>query len=163
MVILPHISFLGKNTTFKIFSSVFRNECKSSKSKKQGFSPETNFGKSLKKKINMLIKAGIDPDAVPVLPARPADPTRLDDVIQDMEVDPRSKKQMPSGSPDGKLWDQSGSDDDGDDEELNELNDSRKSKEEWMLKKRGKEPRLPTKREQKRARKLERAKANKMT
>ena len=143
MVILPHISFLGKNTTFKIFSSVFRNECKSSKSKKQGFSPETNFGKSLKKKINMLIKAGIDPDAVPVLPARPADPTRLDDVIQDMEVDPRSKKQMPSGSPDGKLWDQSGSDDDGDDEELNELNIVEKAKKSGCLKREGKSQGCP--------------------
>ena len=54
------------------------------------------------------------------------------------------------------------SDSDGDEEE-DGLNDSQKSKEEWKLEKRGgKKSKIPTKREQKRLRRLVRAKTDKM-
>ena len=82
-----------------------------------------------------------------------------------MEVDivPSSKKRLPSGSPEGKNWDPcSGGDGEEDGESEFNLNDSEQSKKEWKLEKRGKKPRLPTKRELKRARRMEKAKLNKL-
>ena len=101
-----------------------------------------------------MIAAGLDPDLV------------LADSNAEvgMEVDASTKKRLPSGSPDGKLWGLSGSEDeDEDDDNENELNNSRKSKEEWMLERRGgKKSKMPTKREQKRLRRLEKVNSNKI-
>ena len=52
-------------------------------------------------------------------------------------------------------------DDEDDDDEEDEMDKSQLSKEDWKLKKRGKKSRLPTKREQKKVRRMERARLNK--
>ena len=102
-----------------------------------------------------MIAAGLDPDLVL------ADEQDLTDAgVMDVDVDTSSKKRLPSGSPSGKHYDIT--DSDGDEEE-DGLNDSQKSKEEWKLEKRGgKKSKIPTKREQKRLRRLVRAKTDKM-
>ena len=89
-----------------------------------------------------------------------------------MEVDVAlagSKKRLLSGSPEGKHWEQSGGndgDDDGEEEEKDdedeELDKSIKSKEDWKLEMRGKKSRLPSKREKKQMRRMERARLNKI-
>ena len=105
-----------------------------------------------------MVAAGLDPDMV----------IANDGGMEVDEVDVSTKKRLPSGSPEGKNWDASGSTDssveEGEENENDDdgLSDSQRSKEYWKLQKRGgKKSRMPTKREQKRLRRLEKAKADK--
>ena len=101
---------------------------------------------------SMMLAAGLDPNA--------AFAAAGVDVELDMEVDPLTKKRRPSRSPETKNLTSSESDEE--EEEEDEQDTSLKSKEEWMLARRGKKSKLPSKRELKRARRAERAKLGKL-
>ena len=105
-----------------------------------------------------MIAAGIDPDLA--LAALPSGAGAGAAPSVEMEVDAATIKRLPSGSPDGKTL--SWTDSDSVYEEEDEQDKSLQSKEEWKLMKRGKETKMPTKRDKKRLRRIAREKENKI-